>query len=100
MAVDAGRLSSAQCLELGIANKVVPDDEIMSQAQAWAEKLAQGAPLSQASVKSLMRKANHMSYLDVVEEEARLQSKLIQSEDCANAVKAFFAKEKPVFKGK
>lgn len=100
MAVDAGRLSSSECLALGIANKVVGDDDIMTQAQAWAERLAQGAPLSQASVKSLMRKASHMTYLEVVEEEARLQSQLIKSEDCANAVKAFFAKEKPVFKGK
>jgi len=100
MAVDAGRLSASECLELGIANKVVADEEIMTQAQAWAEKLALGAPLSQASVKSLMRKVNHMTYQEVVEEEARLQSELIKSEDCANAVKAFFAKEKPVFQGK
>ena len=100
MAVDAGKLTSAECLELGIANKVVADEEIMQQAQAWAEKLALGAPLSQQSVKSLMRRASKMTYLEVVEEEARLQSKLIQSEDSANAIKAFFAKQPPVFKGK
>ena len=100
MAVDAGRLTADECLELGLANKVVADDDIMQQAQSWAEKLALGAPLSQKSVKSLMRRASKMTYLEVVEEEARLQSKLIESEDSANAVNAFFAKQQPVFNGK
>ncbi|MBT8114820.1 MAG: enoyl-CoA hydratase/isomerase family protein, partial [Arenicella sp.] len=33
MAIDAGRLSAEQCLELGIANKVVAPDELLSEAQ-------------------------------------------------------------------
>lgn len=100
MAIDAGRLTAQECLSLGIANKVVADDQLGEQAQTWAEKIAKGAPLSQAAVKSLMRKASQMTYLEVVEEEAREQSKLIQSEDSANAVKAFFAKQAAVFEGK
>ena len=100
MAVDAGKLTAEQCLADGIANKVVPADDLITETQAWAEKLAVGAPLSQTSTKNLMRKASQMSYEDVVVEESRLQAKLIQSEDAINAVQAFFAKETPVFKGK
>ncbi|MBX2849557.1 MAG: enoyl-CoA hydratase/isomerase family protein [Acidiferrobacterales bacterium] len=100
MAVDAGKLTAQQCLDDGIANRVVSAQDLMAEAQAWAERLALGAPLSQAYTKQLMRKAPLMSYQDVVVEESRLQAKLIQSEDSANAIKAFFAKEKPVFKGK
>lgn len=100
MAVDAGKLTAEQCLELGIANKVVSADDLIAQAQSWAEKLAMGAPLSQAATKGLMRKASLMSYQDVVIEESKLQAQLSQSEDSINAVKAFFAKETPVFKGK
>ena len=100
MAVDAGKLTSAQCLELGLVNKIVAAEELREKAQQWAEKLAVGAPLSQAAVKSLMRKAPSMTYQEVVEEEAQLQSMLIASEDSRNAVKAFFAKEPPVFEGK
>ncbi len=100
MAIDAGRLSAEQCLELGIANKVVAPDELLSEAQAWAEKLASGAPLAQTAVKKLMRKALSMSYEQAMKEEWRLQNDLVQSEDAANAVAAFLAKEKAVFKGK
>ena len=100
MAVDAGKLSAQQCLEYGIVNKVVASDKLLLETQVWAEKLAAGAPLAQASAKQLMRKAAQMSYAEVVDEEARLQTKLIQSDDAAIGTKAFFAKEKPQFTGK
>ena len=41
-----------------------------------------------------------MTYEEVVVEESREQTKLIQSEDAKNAIKAFFAKQSPVFEGK
>ena len=100
MAVDAGRLTAKECLQLGVANKVVAPDELMNQAQLWAEKLASGAPLAQTAVKNLMRKALSMTYQQVIEEEWRVQNRLVHSEDATNAVAAFFAKQKAVFKGK
>jgi 2-(1,2-epoxy-1,2-dihydrophenyl)acetyl-CoA isomerase len=100
MAVDAGRLTATQCLELGIANKVVASDQLRQHAQAWAEKLAMGAPLSQAAVKRVMRSAASMSYAEVVDEEAREQAALLRSEDSRNAVTAFFAKQAAVFNGR
>lgn len=100
IAVDAGKITAQQCLELGIANKVVPTDDLMSETQSWAESLASGAPLSQAATKQLLRKASLMTYEQVVIEESKLQTELIKSEDSINGVKAFFAKQKPVFVGK
>jgi len=100
MVVEAGKLTANQCVELGVANKVVPSDELRAQAQVWAERLAKGSPLSQAATKKLMRQAPYMTYQEVVVEESREQTKLIQSEDARNAIKAFFAKQTPVFEGK
>ena len=100
MVVEAGKLTAEQCVELGVANKVVPAAELRDRAQAWAEKLAMGSPLSQAATKTLMRQAPHMTYQDMVVEESREQTKLIQSDDAAKAIKAFFAKQAPVFNGK
>lgn len=100
MAVNAGRLTASQCLELGVANRVVSSDELLPKTQEWAEKIAQGAPLAQAAIKTLMRKALSMSYADVINEEAVEQSKLIDSEDSRNAVKSFFKKQAAVFVGK
>ena len=100
LAVEAGKLTAQECLDYHITNKVVPADQLMSSAQAWAEQLAQGSPLAQTATKGLMRKASSMTYKEVIEEEAVLQTGLIRSEDGQNAVRSFFAKEKAVFTGK
>jgi len=99
MAVNAGRLTAEECFRLGLANRVVSPKSLKEEAQNWAEEMADGAPLAQAAVKNLMRKAYSMSYEEVVNQEAIDQSVLIQSEDSLNAVSAFFAKKKTVFKG-
>jgi len=99
MAVNAGRLTAEECFRLGLANRVVSPKGLKEEAQNWAEEMADGAPLAQAAVKNLMRKAYSMSYEEVVNQEAIDQSALIQSEDSLNAVSAFFAKKKAVFKG-
>ena len=100
LAVNAGRLSAQECFDLGLVNRVVSGESMLENAQAWAEKMASGAPLAQAAIKTLMRKALSMSYSEVINEEARVQSKLINSEDSKGAVAAFFAKQAPVFNGK
>ncbi len=100
MVVSAGRLDAAECLRLGLANKVVATESLRTSAQIWAEQLAKGAPLAQAATKKVMRSAYDKSYEDTVIEESVLQSKLIESQDSAKAVQAFLAKEAPTFDGK
>ncbi len=100
MAIDAGKLTAQQCLALNIANKVVKPEALLEEATSWAQRLAEGAPLSQKATKQLMRRASRMSYSEVVDEEARLQSDLIKSEDATNAGIAFLKKQKPVFHGR
>ncbi len=98
--VNAKRLNSSECLEFGIANRVVPRDELFDHVQQWAEQMIEGPPLVQTAAKRVLRRAQTMSYSDVVDLEAKEQDKLIISEDAQSAVKAFFAKSKPVFKGR
>ena len=100
MAVNAGKLTAQECLKLGLANRVVPAEQLLEKTLDWAQQIAEGAPLAQAAVKQVMRKASSMSYNEVINAEAVVQSELLNSEDAQNAVKAFFAKEKAVFKGR
>lgn len=100
MAVDAGRLTAAECQAVGIANKLAATDQLHSDAQSWAEHLATGAPLAQRNAKQIMRKVSLMSFSEVVDEEAVLQTQCIASDDAKIGVDAFLAKEKPVFVGR
>ncbi len=99
LAVNAGKLTAEQCLDHGIANRVVASNSLMDQAQQWAELMAKGAPLAQTAIKQLMRDATNLCYQQVIENEAQAQSVLIDSKDSRNAVAAFFKKQRPKFRG-
>ena len=100
MVVSAGKMPATEALDLGLANKVFPTESLLTDTVTWAEELAKGAPLAQRAVKKLMRRAANLSYSEVVDIEAEMQSDLIESEDGRNATISFMKKEPIVFKGK
>lgn len=100
LAVNAGRLDAQECLQLGLANHIVAVDELANYVQTWAEKMAQGAPLAQASAKQIMRRAASMNYAETIDAEAQLQDELIASDDAKRAVTAFLNKTKVEFEGR
>ncbi|MBL4892622.1 MAG: enoyl-CoA hydratase/isomerase family protein [Rhizobiaceae bacterium] len=98
--VEGRKITADECLKLRVANAVVPRDELKDYTNQRAEKLARGAPLAQAAVKRILRKAGSLSLSETMTMEAGEQGALIASEDFKNAVKAFFEKRKPEFFGK
>jgi len=91
---------SAEALELGLAHKAVPDEELAEQATAVARQLTQGPTAAYAAIKeSLAFGAGH-SLAETLEKEAELQVRAGASRDHRAAVEAFVKKEKPHFLGK
>jgi len=68
--------------------------------KAWAETLAEGAPLAQKFGKQIMRQVHTFSYEETLALEAKIQTTCSTSQDSQAAVAAFFEKKKPVFIGK
>lgn len=98
--IEAARIPAADCLQYGLANKVVADDALQAETQAWAERLAEGAPLAQKYGKQIMRGVHTASFEETLDLESKLQVNCSNSQDSAIAIGAFFEKKKPVFTGK
>ena len=81
-------------------NRVVPADDLLKEAQALAEMIAEKAPLAVAASKKALKQAQGLNLPDTITMEAEMQSKMTESEDAQEAAKAFLEKRKPVFKGK
>ncbi len=99
LSVESERIPAERCLELGLANRVVPADNLLAEATAWADTLAQRAPLSVAATKKAMRHATSGSWVSTFDIEARMQQRLRGSPDSAEGVSAFLEKRTPQFKG-
>ncbi len=99
MIVEAEKVPAQTCLELGLVNKVVPADELVAQTQAWAEKLALGAPLAQRYAKEILHSAMNMGLPEVIDLEGQRQNITLTSKDAIEGGMAFFEKRQPQFCG-
>ena len=100
LSVESERIPAARCVELGLANRVVPAEDLQSSALDWAEKLAQRAPRSVEATKKTMRHAIDNDWASTFDMEADWQQALAGSEDNVEGVAAFLEKREPKFQGK
>ena len=100
LSIESERVAADRCVELGLANRAVPAEELQSAALQWAQELAQRAPLSLAATKKVMRFAANNDWGSSYDLEAQLQGELLASDDNKEGIQAFFEKRAPKFTGK
>lgn len=100
MCIESERVSAEKCLELGLANKVVPAEDLREATVAWAKEIGKRAPLSLAATKKVMRHAMDNDWLSSFTLEAAEQQILAESDDAKEGVAAFLEKRQPNFTGK
>jgi len=92
-------ISSSRAFEMGMINAVVPDDELISQALAMAEKLAQAPTAAIGRIKELLEASSTNDYGGQLELERKAQIQTGKTKDFREGVAAFLEKRPPKFVG-
>lgn len=98
--VTGEKVSAQKCLDWGLCNRVVPADSLLDDTIAWAQEIAQRAPLSVRYAKEAVNFAQERSVGDTISAEAKLQHICINSEDSTEGAVAFMTKREPVWQGR
>jgi enoyl-CoA hydratase/carnithine racemase len=85
---------------IGLANRIVSADALAKEAEELARQLAAAAPIPVALTKSIIDHATEQSAETVLDREAELQQRAINSEDQKEAIAAFLEKRPPRYSGR
>lgn len=84
---------------IGLANKCVPHNQLLEEANRLAHRLAANAPLAVGAAKRMIDQTMDVDLMTGLDMVGQLQRELFKTQDCLEGVKALNEKRKPVFKG-
>ena len=93
------RLSAAEAHAWGIVERVVPDDDLIAEAEKLARALASGPTLAFGAVKKLLLASQNAQLEDQLDAETSAIVSMTRTSDGREGVAAFREKRKPSFKG-
>ena len=93
-------ITAAEAAELGIVNRVVPDDAVLAEAGALARQLAGGATRALAAAKRLLWDGIGATMEARLPDESRTVSELSGTADAREGLAAVIEKRQPKFSGR
>jgi 2-(1,2-epoxy-1,2-dihydrophenyl)acetyl-CoA isomerase len=86
------QLDARRALELGLVNRVVPDDQLAAEAQRLAERLRAAPPESIAAAKHAVYLSHHAELEEMLQYETEAQLRCFHTTDAREGVRAFLEK--------
>lgn len=93
-------VKAEESLELGLATRVVPADELAAEVRTLAERLAAGPTVALGAMRQSVAYASGHSFEASLAFESTMMTRTGATADHEAAVAAFVAKQKPVFEGR
>lgn len=91
-------LDAQRAYQIGLVNKVVPNDQLMPTAISVAEEICKNGPLSVWASKELFYRCRDMNYDNALALVAHIVPPVWNAEDSIEARRAFIEKRKPEWK--
>ena len=94
------RISGSECFEMGLANRLVAQDQVRPTAMALATEIASAAPLAVQSTRKTLRGDLAARVRSRLAHERQTQNWLATTSDAEEGIAAMLAKCDPEFSGK
>jgi enoyl-CoA hydratase len=94
------QIPAAECLALGLVNRLSKEGETLNDAKALARQLGGRAPLAMAAIIRAVDEGLEAPMAKSIDIELEQFLPTLRSEDASEGIQAFFAKREPHFKGK
>ncbi|MEP7200400.1 MAG: enoyl-CoA hydratase-related protein [Chloroflexota bacterium] len=94
------RIEAQDARIFGLVNRVTTPADLMRETQAFAARLAQGAPLAMAAIMDSVVRGADMPLTDGLTLEGNYALELGETEDALIGVTSFLQRQEPKFKGR
>lgn len=91
-------ITAVEAERIGLYNRVVPANDLVSATREFAETLARGPAFALGKTKEMLNREFHMDFETALESEAQAQAICMQHPDYREAYEAFVAKRTAKFK--
>lgn len=94
------RISAADAVRIGLANRVVPKEQLMTEVMALADKIASKSPLVLKLLKRTLRDGADMPLATALAHEQAMVSLVFDTKDSHEGIGAFLEKREARFTGR
>jgi enoyl-CoA hydratase/carnithine racemase len=94
------QIPAAECLALGLVNRLAKEGQTLDEARALARQIARRPPIATRLILEVVDDGLEAPIDQALERETRAFMQTLRTEDAAEGIQAFFAKREPEFKGR